>query len=92
MFSYKGKEVDPRKIGQELDVHVVFSGRLTQRDDTTIVQANLANARDGTQIWGERYTRTLADLPALQERIAGDILKQLHLELTGEQQQRFTKR
>jgi Serine/threonine protein kinase len=92
VFSYKDKEVDPRTIGQELDVHVVFSGRLTQRDDTTIVQADLANARDGTQIWGERYTRTLVDLPALQEGIAGDILKQLRLEVTGEQQQRFTKR
>ena len=73
VFSYKDKEVDPRTIGRELDVHVVFSGRLTQRDDTTIVQADLANAGDGTQIWGERYTRTLVDLPALQEGIAVDI-------------------
>ena len=92
VFSYKGKEVDPRKIGQELGVHVVFSGRLTQQDDTTIVQANLANAGDGTQIWGERYTRALADLPELQDGIAGDILQQLHLQVTGEQRQRFTKR
>jgi len=92
VFSYKGKEVDPRTIGKELDVHVVFSGRLTQQDDTTIVQADLVNAGDGTQIWGERYTRTLADLPALQEGLAVDILEQLHLELTGEQQHRFTKR
>ena len=91
VFSYKDREVDPRTIGRELDVHVVFSGRLTQRDDTTIVQADLANARDGTEIWGERYTRTLVDLPALQEGIAGDILRQLRLELTGEQQQRFSK-
>ena len=91
VFSYKDRVVDPRTIGQELDVHVVFSGRLTQRDDTTIVQADLANARDGTQIWGERYTRTLVDLPALQDGIAGDIVKQLRLELTGEQQQRFSK-
>ena len=73
-------------------MQVVFSGRLTQRDETMIVQADLANARDGTQIWGERYTRTLRDLPALQEGIAVDILEQLRLELTGEQQQRFTKR
>jgi len=92
VFSYKGKEVDPRMIGRELDVHVVFSGRLTQRADTTIVQADLANAGDGTQIWGGRYTRTLADLPGLQDGIAVDILEQLRLELTGEQQQRFAKR
>jgi eukaryotic-like serine/threonine-protein kinase len=92
VFSYKGKEVDPRKIGQELDVRVVFSGRLTQQGETTVIHANLANAHDGTQIWGERYTRALADLPALQDGIAGDILQQLHLQLTGEQRQRFTKR
>ena len=92
VFSYKGKEVDPRKVGQELDVDAVFSGRLTQRDDTTIVQADLANAVDGTQIWGERYTRTQADLPALQEGIAVDILKQLRLGLSADEQQRLTKR
>ena len=92
VFSYKNKEVDPRKIGQELDVNLVFSGRLTQQNDTTIVYASLANAGDGTQIWGERYTRAPADLPALQDGIAGDILQQLHLRLTGEQRQRFTKR
>ena len=64
-------------------MHVVFSGRLTQQDDTTIVQADLASAKDGAQIWGERYTRTLANLPALQESIAEDILQQLRLTLTG---------
>jgi serine/threonine protein kinase/tetratricopeptide (TPR) repeat protein len=92
VFSYKGKEVDPRKVGQELDVQAVFSGRLTQHDDATIVQAELANASDGTQIWGERYTRVQADLPALQEAIAVDILEQLRLELTPGQQRRITKR
>jgi eukaryotic-like serine/threonine-protein kinase len=91
VFSYKGKEIDPRKIGQDLNVHVVFSGRLTQQNDTTIIQANLANADDGTQIWGERYARTLADLPELQDGIAADLLQQLHLQLTGEQRHRFTK-
>ena len=92
VFMYKGKEIDPRKIGQELAVHAVFSGRLTQRDDTTIIQADLANAIDGTQIWGERYTGTLTELPALQDEIAVDILRQLRLELTADQQQRFNKR
>ena len=58
VFSYKGKEVDPRRIGEDLRVRVVFSGRLTQRDDATIIQANLANAENGAQIWGERYTRS----------------------------------
>jgi Predicted integral membrane protein len=32
VFRYKGKEIDPQKIGQDLHVGAVLSGRLLQRD------------------------------------------------------------
>ncbi|MEK7830822.1 MAG: serine/threonine-protein kinase, partial [Acidobacteriota bacterium] len=48
VFSYKGKEVDPRKVGEELKVRAVFTGRMVQRGDTLTIQADLVNASDGS--------------------------------------------
>jgi TolB-like protein len=39
MFRYKGKQADPEKVGQDLRVRAVLSGRLMQRGDTLIVEA-----------------------------------------------------
>ena len=92
VFSFKGKEVDPRKVGQELDVRVVFTGRVALRGDTLNIQADLVNAADGSQIWGDRYVRKLSDILAIQEEITKHISEKLRLKLTGAEQQRLTRR
>ncbi|HQR33635.1 MAG TPA: protein kinase [Blastocatellia bacterium] len=92
VFSYKGKEVDPRKVGEELKVRAVFTGKMVQRGDTLNIQADLVNAYDGSQIWGDRYTRKLADAQSILEEIARQISEKLRLKLSGAEQQRVTKR
>ncbi|MBS1790615.1 MAG: protein kinase [Acidobacteria bacterium] len=92
VFSYKGKEVDPRKVGEDLKVRAVFTGKMVQRGDTLNIQADLVNASDGSQIWGDRYTRNLADAQSILEEIARQISEKLRLKLTGAEQQRVTKR
>jgi serine/threonine-protein kinase len=92
VFSYKGKEIDPRKVGQELNVRAVFTGKMVQRGDTLNIQADLVNASDGSQIWGDRYTRKISDLQAIQEEITKQLSEWLRLKLSGAQQQRVTKR
>jgi eukaryotic-like serine/threonine-protein kinase len=37
VFRYKGKEADPQKIGQDLHVGAVLTGRLSERGDTLVV-------------------------------------------------------
>ncbi|MFN0084998.1 MAG: protein kinase domain-containing protein [Blastocatellia bacterium] len=91
VFSYKGKDVDPRQVGRELDVKAVFTGRVLQRGDTLSIQADLVNAADGSQLWGERYDRKLADLLAIQEEIAKQISGKLRLRLTGAERKRLAK-
>ena len=90
-FSYKGKDQDPRKVGHDLDVRAVLTGKIVQRGNLLTVQADLVDALDGTQIWGERYSRELSDILALQEEIGGQISDRLRLRLSGEEQQRLTK-
>jgi eukaryotic-like serine/threonine-protein kinase len=90
-FRYKGREVDPQAIGRELKVRTVFIGKVTQRGETLSVQADLLDAADGSQLWGEQYHRRVADLIPLQEEIALQIAEKLRLKLTRAEQQRLKK-
>ena len=91
VFRYKGREADPQKAGRELGVDAVLTGRVVQRGDTLVVQADLVNVADGTQIWGEQYNRKLTDLMALQSEIARDVSQKLRARLSGEDAQKLAK-
>ncbi|MBA3257662.1 MAG: protein kinase [Pyrinomonadaceae bacterium] len=91
MFSFKGRETDPRKVGRELGVDTVLTGRVNQRGDVLIIQADLVSVADGSQLWGEQYNRKVTDIIAVQEEIAKQISEKLRLRLTGEEQGRLTK-
>lgn len=90
VFRYKGKEIDPQRIGQELKVGAVLSGRLLQRDGTLIVRTELMDVAHGTQLWGGQYNRKLADVFALQDELSREISERLRL--TDDEKQRLTKR
>lgn len=91
-FRYKGKDADPQKVGQELHVGAVLSGRLLQRGDVVIVQAELVDVEKGSQLWGGQYNRKAGDVFALQEDLSKEISEKLRLRLTGEDRQRLGKR
>lgn len=91
VFRYKGKDTDPQKVGQELRVRAVLTGRLLQRGDTLIVQTELVDAEKGSQLWGAQYNRPVADVLAVQEDISREISQNLRLRLSGEEKQRLTK-
>ncbi len=91
VFRYKGKDVDPQRIGSELSVQAILSGRIVQRDDNLTLYLALVDARDGNQLWGERYDRKMADLISLQREIARDVSQKLRAQLSGAEQQKITK-
>jgi len=92
VFRYKGQLSDPQKVGRELGVRAVLTGRITQRGDTLIVQAELMDVSDGSQLWGEQYNRKLADVLSVQEDISREISAKLRLRLTSEEERRLAKR
>ncbi|HEU5245909.1 MAG TPA: hypothetical protein VFU09_02350, partial [Candidatus Udaeobacter sp.] len=92
VFSYKGKEVDPRKVGNDLGVGAVLIGRLIQQGDNLAIRTELVNVTDGTEIWGQQYNRKLADVFAVQEEIAREISEKLSLKLSGAERQQLAKR
>jgi eukaryotic-like serine/threonine-protein kinase len=91
-FSYKGKEKDPRQVGEELNVGTVLTGRVALRDDSLTVQVDLVDAATGIQKWGERYQRRLSDIFAVEEEIGRQITEKLSLRLSGEEQRQLTRR
>ncbi len=91
-FKYKGKEVDPQETAKALGVQAIVTGRVVQRGDNLQVSAEMVDARQGTQVWGEQYSRKVTDVQALQEEIARAISEKLRLRLTGTQEQQLVKR
>jgi eukaryotic-like serine/threonine-protein kinase len=92
VFRYKNREADPQKVGRDLHVGAVLSGRLLQRGDTLIVRAELIDVAKGSQLWGGQYNRKMVDVFALQDDLAQEISEKLRLRLTSAEKQRLTKR
>jgi serine/threonine protein kinase/Tfp pilus assembly protein PilF len=92
VFRYKGRDVDPLEIGNELGVHAIVMGRVLQRGDKLNIQAELVDARDGSQLWGEQYNRDFSDLISVQEEISREITEKLRLRLSAEDKRRLAKR
>ncbi len=89
VFRFKGKEDDPRQIGQTLKVGALLMGRVTQHGDEVGVDADLVDTADGAELWGSHYVRKLADVTEVQGEITRDISNSLRIHLTGNEQQRL---
>jgi len=92
VFRFKAKDVDPQEVGQLLNVRAVMLIRVTQWADKLIIRSEMVRVSDGTQIWGQQYSRTPSDLLVIQEEIAKAISESLKFKLTLQQQTRLTKR
>jgi len=89
---YKGKETDIEKVGRELGVDAVLTGRLMKRGDNLNIMVELVDVRDNKSLWGEQYQRKMSDLLATQREIAATIADKLQLKLVGEQATGITKK
>jgi TolB-like protein/Tfp pilus assembly protein PilF len=92
VFHYKGKEIDPQTVAKELKVGTILTGRVAQRGDGLMVNVELIDGQDNSQMWGQQYNRKLADVFALQEEIAKEISEKLRLKLTGAEEKQLAKR
>jgi len=91
VFRYKGADVDPIAAGRALHVGAVVSGRVFHRGDDLVIRAELVDLSDGSQLWGEQYSRKMADVFAIENEIATQISENLRLKLSGEEKQSLTR-
>jgi eukaryotic-like serine/threonine-protein kinase len=91
VFRFKGKEVDIQKVGNELGVVALVSGRVVAHEDGIEVSAEMTSVRDNNEIWGQHYSAKNADIVWLPQQIAGDIAEKLRSKLSGSERQQVTK-
>ena len=92
VFRYKGRDVNPQRVGEELGVRATLTGRVLQRADVLIIKVELVDSADGSHLWGEQYNRQLSDIFSIEEEISKEISDKLRLKLSGAEKKRLTKR
>lgn len=73
VFAFKGKNIDVRDIGIQLQVDKILEGSVRKSGNRIRVTAQLINAVDGYHIWSETYDRDLTDIFAIQDEISAII-------------------
>ena len=68
-FTYKGKHVDLKQVGHELNVRYVLEGSVQRGGNRTRVNVQLIDAETGSHLWAERFEWPLADLFDMQDEI-----------------------
>ena len=91
-FTYKGKTVDIKKVGEELGVRYVLEGSVRKSGRRVRVTAQLIRADTNHHIMAERYDRDLTDLFELQDEIAHAIAGAIEPEILKFERERIAER
>lgn len=83
-FSFKGRNVDLRVIGEQLNVRTVLEGSVRRSGKRVRITAQLINVADGYHLWSERYDREIEDVFAVQDEIAAAIAERMKTTLVGD--------
>jgi TolB-like protein len=81
-FTYKGKHVDLKQIGRELNVRYVLEGSVQRGGNRMRVNVQLIDAETGNYLWAERFDKPIADLFDMQDEIVARLANQLGTQLT----------
>ena len=91
-FSFRGREIDVREIGQKLNVQTLLEGSVRKAGNRIRITAQLINVEDGYHLWSERFDRDLADVFAIQDEISLAIMDKLKVKLLGNEKEKMLKR
>src|SRR4051812_39982622 len=80
--AYKGKPVDVRQVGKELNVGYVLEGSIQRQADRLRATAQLIDARTGAHVWSDRWDRPAEDVFAVQAEVAEKVAVALGDDLT----------
>src|SRR6516162_1663657 len=76
-FTYKGKAVDLKQIGRELNVRYALEGSVQRSGKRFRVNAQLIDVESGRHIWAERFDKPVADLFDMQDEIVSRLANAL---------------
>jgi TolB-like protein/Tfp pilus assembly protein PilF len=84
VFALKNVREDVRTLGARLDAAAVLEGTVRKAGNRLRITVQLTSVADGRALWSERYDREMADVFAIQDEIAGTIVRTLRSTLLGE--------
>ena len=84
-FSFKGKHIDARIVGEQLNVRTDLEGSVRRVDNQLRINVQLVNAADGFHLWSERYDREMKDVFAIQDEIARSIAQGLQVTVDADE-------
>ena len=87
-FTYKGKSVDLKQIGRELNVRYVLEGSVQRGGNRMRVNVQLIDAEIGNHVWAERFEKPLADLLDMQDEIVARLANTLNAQLIAAEARR----
>jgi adenylate cyclase len=90
-FTYKGKIVDPRRIGREVDVRYLLEGSIRKVGTRVQANAQLVDARSAVYIWADHFESDVTDLFELQEEVTGRIASSLGVQLVKAENRRASR-
>jgi TolB-like protein len=82
-FTFKGKAVDVKKLGRELNVRYVLEGSMQRGGNRLRVNVQLIDAETGNHLWAERFDKTVADLFDMQDEIVSRLANMLSIQLVA---------
>jgi serine/threonine-protein kinase len=91
VFRYKGKEIDAKTIGRELNVQAILNGRVIQRGEQLTLNLELIDSQTENVIWTDQYDRKSSDLVSLQNLIARDVSSKFKIQLSGADLEKLAK-
>ncbi|HLX14687.1 MAG TPA: adenylate/guanylate cyclase domain-containing protein [Bradyrhizobium sp.] len=80
-FTYKGKDVDLKRVGRELNVRYVLEGSVQRSVDRLRVNVQLIDSETGNHLWAERFDKPIADLFDMQDEIVSRLANTLNTQL-----------
>jgi TolB-like protein len=81
VFTYKGKAIDLKQVGRELNVRYVLEGSLQRNGNRLRVNVQLVDAETANHLWAERFDKPVADLFDMQDEIVPRLANTLNTQL-----------
>ena len=82
-FTYKGKVVKVKDIGSDLGAEYILDGSVQRDSDRLRVTAQLVDAVNGWQVWGDRYDRNGQDIFEIQDQVIRAVVTRLNSEVAS---------
>jgi TolB-like protein/DNA-binding winged helix-turn-helix (wHTH) protein/Flp pilus assembly protein TadD len=89
---FRGRTVDPQTVGRDLGVGSILTGRFGKRGDNLLLAVELVDTSDGRVLWSGQYNWASDRVSAIQSDIAGEIVQNLRVKASAEEQRRLAER